>query len=274
MRKYFHVERTADWDLHISTCEQMLPYLVAAGHYKYVSCPSHNIQAMKALPNSVETEFRKENFVVRQRAGKLNGMWTDMASEQTYNRDAKTKLFSGISQNPSTTDKYLKSLPALTSISQQTLEMAHMLKEESNTGKISPAKEKDVVTRIVNVLEKKINPFQSDAGDDLVNICTGQVAPSTDLVAAKEKGFEALKHAEEKNASTIYPISLETPQQHRNLRDYMTIKGQSTDPRTLPATLIRSKRSSHLPMNGQVIQALCSTKMTPTLAVILCGRVT
>ena len=92
LRKYIHAERTANWALHISTCEQMLPYIVAAGHHKYVSCLPHYIQALKDLPNSVETEFRKGYSVVRQKVGKVNGVLTDMALEM-YNRDAKTKLF-------------------------------------------------------------------------------------------------------------------------------------------------------------------------------------
>ena len=197
LRKYIHAERTANWDLHISTCKQMLPYMVAAGHHKYISRLPHYIQAMKDLPNSVEAEFRKRHFVVRQKVGRVNGVWTDMALEETYNRDAKTKLFSGILQKQSTTSKYLKALPALTSISRQMLQMAHMISDKTITGKISPAKERSVVSRIVSVLEKKIHPSQCDVGDDLVNICTGQVAPSTDLVAAKEKGLGALKFAEE-----------------------------------------------------------------------------
>ena len=162
------------------------------------------------LANSVETEFRKGYFVMRQKVGKVNGVWTDMALEEMYNPDAKTKLFSGILQNQSTANKYLKALPALTSISQQTLEIAHMISDKAITGMISPAKDRNVDPRIVSALEKKIHPFQSDVGDDLVNICTGQVAPSTDLVAAKEKRLEVLKFAEENNASKIGTIKLKT----------------------------------------------------------------
>ena len=33
-----------------------------------------------------------------QSEGRCNGVWTDMAFEKTYNRDAETKLFTRISQ--------------------------------------------------------------------------------------------------------------------------------------------------------------------------------
>ena len=45
-----------------------------------------------------------------------------MALEQTYNKDAKTKLLRGISQRPGTITKYLRVLPSLTAISEKTLQ--------------------------------------------------------------------------------------------------------------------------------------------------------
>ena len=85
-----------------------------------------------------------------------------------------------------------------------------MMSDKTITGMISPAKERNVDSRIVTVMEKKIHPFQRDVGDDLVNICTDQVVPATDLVAAKEKGLEVLKFTEENNALKIDPIKLKT----------------------------------------------------------------
>jgi len=48
----------------------MLPYLVAAGHYKYVSCLPHYLAAMRALPTlapDVAVVFNNGQFTVRQR---------------------------------------------------------------------------------------------------------------------------------------------------------------------------------------------------------------
>ena len=72
----------------------MLPYLVAVGHYKYVSCLPHYLEAMRSLPTlapNIYREFKDGKFTVHQTEGQFNSVWTDMALEKTYNRDANTK---------------------------------------------------------------------------------------------------------------------------------------------------------------------------------------
>ena len=72
----------------------MLPYLVAAGHYKYVSCLPHYVEAMRSLPTlapNIDREFKERKITVRQTEERFQGVWTDMALEKTYNRDAKAK---------------------------------------------------------------------------------------------------------------------------------------------------------------------------------------
>jgi len=74
----------------------MLSYLVAAGHYEYVSCMPHYFEAMRSLATLapfIYKAFKAEQFTVHQTEGRFNGVWTDMALEKTFNRDAKTKLF-------------------------------------------------------------------------------------------------------------------------------------------------------------------------------------
>jgi len=192
----------------------MLPYLVFAGHHKYVSCLPHYIQAMEELPKSVKSQFETGKFTVRQKRGKYNGVWTDMALEQTYNKDAKTKLFSGVSQTQAMISKYLKALPELTSISQQTLEMVHMMKDDVLPRNGSSVKEDNCVSNIIKVIsEKFIHPFTSCVSESLTNIATGEVASSTELALAKEKGLAALKLAEENDAAQVVPLHLKTFQE-------------------------------------------------------------
>ena len=57
VRRYIYAERSGDWALHLATVEEMLPYLVSAGHTKYTACVPQYITAMKSLPASVELEF-------------------------------------------------------------------------------------------------------------------------------------------------------------------------------------------------------------------------
>ena len=117
------------WDEHLTEVENMMPYMVAAGHHKYVSCLPHYLKSMKQLPTTapyVYEAFKRGNFNVHQTQGNFNGVWSDMALEQNCNCDAKTRLFNGITQTPQTIDKYLKALPVMTSVLEQVKTMVHM----------------------------------------------------------------------------------------------------------------------------------------------------
>ena len=207
VRRYICIERSGDWALHLATVEEMLPYLVSAGHTKYTACVPQYITAMKSLPASVELEFQMGNFAVRRKEGKLNGVWTDMALEQTFNKDAKTKLFSGITKNKAAVAKYLKALPVITAISEETLKMAHMtgsVQSEDSTA----LKKWDTLHKLRSVLEEKmINPFQESM--KLLNIATGQLAKSDEVLQAKERGICALSKAEKDNDFKVQPVKLQ-----------------------------------------------------------------
>jgi hypothetical protein len=79
---------------------------------------------MNSLPECVKTVFEKGGLAVRRKEGKLNGVWTGMVLEQTFYKDNKTKLFS--EKNEAVIAKYLKALPVISAISEETLWMAHM----------------------------------------------------------------------------------------------------------------------------------------------------
>jgi hypothetical protein len=38
VKRYIYAERAGIWSLHLATVEEMLPYLVSAGHSKYTAC--------------------------------------------------------------------------------------------------------------------------------------------------------------------------------------------------------------------------------------------
>ena len=50
----------------VATVEEMLPYLVAAGHMKYTACVPQYITAMKSLPASVERVSNGELYEERK----------------------------------------------------------------------------------------------------------------------------------------------------------------------------------------------------------------
>ena len=98
LKRYIQSERAGLWDNHLSEIDNMLPYLVAAGHYKYVSCVSHYLTAMKRVP--ANTPDRPSFQGGKVQGGKtLEGSMVYGQICQTYNCEAKTNLFHGISQN-------------------------------------------------------------------------------------------------------------------------------------------------------------------------------
>ncbi|KAJ8403226.1 hypothetical protein AAFF_G00354430 [Aldrovandia affinis] len=199
LKRFIHAEHAGLWEEHLAEVEKMLPYLVAAGHYKYVSCLPHYLEEMRSLPTlapNIHREFKDGKFTVRQTEGCFNGVWTDMALEKTYIRDAKTKLFNGISQQLAAMEKYLRALPVLTAVSEQTKAMAHLdmddtkHQEDSNSQGTKEAERK--ITDVIN--NQMINPFSCEE-QELMNISTGHKSASADLVNAREKGLEALAAA-------------------------------------------------------------------------------
>jgi hypothetical protein len=55
-------------------------------------------------------------------------------------------------------------------------------------------------------LNQRINPFNQS--ENLVNIFTGQVATSDEVLEAKERGLKALALAEEEKAFKVQPVHL------------------------------------------------------------------
>jgi hypothetical protein len=198
LKRYIHAVRAGMLEEHLAEVEKMLPYLVAAGHYKYVSCLPHYLEAMRGLPTlapNIVKAFKDGQFTVRQTDGRFNGVWTDMALEKTYNRDAKTKLFTGISQQPAAMEKYLRALPVLTAVSEQTKTMAHLdlddTKHHEDTHR-QATKEAESVKKITDVINNQMtHPFNCEE-QELINISTGHKDEFADLVNAREKGLRAL----------------------------------------------------------------------------------
>ena len=65
-------------------------------------------------------------IIVRQIEAQFNCVWRDMTLENTYNRDAKTKLSIGISHQLAAMVKYRRALTVRTAVSEQTMAMPHL----------------------------------------------------------------------------------------------------------------------------------------------------
>ncbi|KAG1652598.1 hypothetical protein GQR58_026208 [Nymphon striatum] len=82
LRRYIHAERAGLWQQHLQEVRNMLPYTIASGHSKYMSCLPFYLNEMQKLPETapeVHEEFAAGKFTVHQTAGDFNGVWTDLA---------------------------------------------------------------------------------------------------------------------------------------------------------------------------------------------------
>ena len=168
---YIRAEREGDWNLHLESVAQMIPYFFAYDHLNYARWASVYLIDMKLLSNSaplIEEEFLNGNHTVcRSTGGTFNGIWTDLASEQSVNRDTKTH--GGIvsfSMNPSALVRWFLTAHEWAAITGAFKEMSGCGQSEKQPmhkefGKIRKKRdEEDVqkVTKLLLTIAK--NPFE------------------------------------------------------------------------------------------------------------------
>ena len=74
---------------------EMMPYFFAYNRINYARWASVYLADMKSLAHSareVYDEFMKGNHPVKRAAGSFNQVWTDLALEQSVNRDILLKI--------------------------------------------------------------------------------------------------------------------------------------------------------------------------------------
>ena len=156
---------------------------------------------MKALPESspaIHEEFMHGQFAVHCTPGFFNGIRTDLTIEQTYTRDGKISILKGLSQSPAACEKYIKTAPLLTAISEQVRSIVHMntgiSAHHGDSGASRTFTEAKVNDIIYVVTRKMIHSFGHQS-NELVNVSSGEVAPSKDIIRTKEIGIDAIQEA-------------------------------------------------------------------------------
>ena len=141
--------------------------------------------------SDVFSKFVEGKFTVHHLKGEFNGVWTDMALRQTHNCEGKTSLLRGISQAPASREKYAKTIPFLTKISESVKAMADFGEAHSHhNGKSnkSIAKDFQIVQNMRSVItEQMVNPFSCSNKIYLINIATGHKASTTDSINARQR---------------------------------------------------------------------------------------
>ena len=96
IKQFIEAERTGNWQMHLDTCQRMIPFFCAAFHYKYAEYGYIYIQDMLNLKNIMDpSEYQKftENgyFTIRRTDKFFSGIFTDQTIEQFLMRQIKIK---------------------------------------------------------------------------------------------------------------------------------------------------------------------------------------
>ena len=211
MKQYITAERAGIWEDHLTEVTNMIPFIISARHNRYAQCLPIYLKDMRSLERThpeVYTQFTNGNFTVRQKTGRYNGVWSDLALEQTYNREGKMTLLKGLAANPSTQQKYIKAAPLMTKVSQSIKQMANVGTRDQTSHHGSSSRQVKADIEIVENMKKLINgsfvnPYTTANRNNLVNICSGVELTSHDLLKAKTAGVDALKAVVEGGMDTV-----------------------------------------------------------------------
>lgn len=87
MKKIILAQRTSDWSLHLQSVAEMLNLFAPTGHTNDAKSARIYLQKMFALPSQYpllhEEFFKNKEHAVRRTTKHCNGIWTDLATEQT-----------------------------------------------------------------------------------------------------------------------------------------------------------------------------------------------
>jgi hypothetical protein len=165
--QYITAERTGNWDLHLETLSQMLPYYAASGHNLYLKSGLLYLQKMHKLPEThpeLHQHFLEGSHVFRESERFWCGQSSDLAIEKGLMRDMKSigglTHGRGVTENVSAT--WLLSLPHCASYNKAMLQLTdvdHSTSEQNkDLGQARMTRDWDDTQKIANFLEQ-INPF-------------------------------------------------------------------------------------------------------------------
>ncbi|CAG9815489.1 unnamed protein product [Phaedon cochleariae] len=181
--KMLRAERDGDFDSHLCSVFDSLPYLTAAGRNLYSKWVPVYLNDMKMLKTEVPYMYHfleKGNFVVKKTKEKIfNCVASDMALEQSINRDCKSSTgVIGFSRKPAALLRWLVTRHSLGDFSQKFVEatMGDNSKVRKDGQIMSNRNEADVKKIMSTIEESWCNPFcLRSAPLSLINICTGKI---------------------------------------------------------------------------------------------------
>ena len=189
LMRFIRAEREGLWNLHLDTFDEMLPFFHALGRTNYARWGTIYITDMRKLQTlepQVYQEFLNGNHVVKRSKQSFNQVSTDLALEQSLNRDCKVHGgLIGKTQNPGALSKWLLTAHLRSSVSSMMMSMCDLpdsivtMHKECGT-KRRNHDENDVKAVMQTLTETFSNPFANEQHDfpenTLINISTGTMA--------------------------------------------------------------------------------------------------
>ena len=217
LHRFIYYQREGDWLGHLCESYNMLPYLTAAGHYKYgqQSLPLY-LAEMKQLPETapeVHEALMAGVFVGRRVDGQHNSVSPDMLLEQTYNADAKELSgLDGIAVKPSSRKKWVHTKHITAQVSTQLKSMLHLNSSHPHheSGNSRVRRDAEMVVKVMAAVDN--NPFDGNT-TSLINVATGQCADDKvkdDLLNVKQLGIEALSQSINGDQNKTKSVKLNT----------------------------------------------------------------
>ena len=117
LSRFLIAERTGNWELHLTSIQEMLPYFVAAGHNIYAKS-AYVYLSMMFKPEidhpEVYRHFKAGHHVLRRTGRIWGGLSTDLTIEQILMRSVKSSggLTRGRGIGEAQREQWILSMPA------------------------------------------------------------------------------------------------------------------------------------------------------------------
>lgn len=192
LRDFIKAERTGNWNLHLQSVRNMLPYLAASGHNMYVKSAwiyLHQMESLKENKPEIASLFEAGYHVIRRTDKYWAGISSDLAIEQALMRSIKTTggLTRGRGMTESQRALWILSMPDCAEMNNamQTFTGSNFYSSEQHKEDgISRQKRDTKDTLIFTSFLEERNPFVDEEG--LRNIETG-VSATSDVNAEKAR---------------------------------------------------------------------------------------
>ena len=217
---FLSAERDSDWNLHLETFQNMLNYDRAYDHYKYFLWGTIYIIDMLRLPEEHPElyEMYCNGFHTVSRAQKqsqFNSVSTDMALEQSMNRDSKTKGgIIGVSNDVQAVEKWTLTSHLRADILMRLKKICGL--KDIDDLIISKKKTEDSEKAVHDIIEaidqQFMNPFAFEKSEikPLINIVSGRVVNDDmkdEILNANSIGKEnAIKFIQERITEKTIPF--------------------------------------------------------------------